>query len=56
MKEGLPSWTLNERDVTYVHGDDDHRMLLKFRCSGCNKKARNHFRYQPDESYAVVVA
>jgi hypothetical protein len=25
VKEGLPSWTQNERDVTYVKGDDDHR-------------------------------
>jgi len=36
-KEGLPSWTQNERDVIYVKGDDDHRISLKFRCSGCHK-------------------
>lgn len=54
-KEGLPSWTLNERDVTYVKGDDDHRILLRFRCSGCDKKVRNYFRYKLDERYAVMV-
>ena len=56
IRAALPSWTQDERDVTYTgrQADGDFRVVVKFRCVGCKEKVKRQIRYDPKASYAVV--